>query len=384
MGSWWQWIAAINTLFVILTIVAFHTPISMPGPLRLSPFNLANEMNLAAWWSSVGFLITGLLAYELSCTRRDATRTAWLGLAIIMLGLSLDEIGSIHERVAIGGWSNLAPYAIAGGILLAYVLARLFGQKATRRAAMLITAAFSLFGIVALQEFLEHTLAWPFWTTGIRAGVEEGTELFAVLLCLLAVASQRQEAAPSSIKRVIPNPGLMKHLPTILLLGLLLHVVLSYASSSLPDLQRRGNPAVWYPVAVFFVAFCTAYWRTLGSDSDLHNNRFPLLTGFIVCSAATVYEFRGLLADAGPLLLVWNVLFIAQPIALILLYVKVFRHLPNREIAVMAALVLLWLLGLAANRSTVQLTVAGIFAYFSGTLFMHRLNRVEARRVEII
>jgi hypothetical protein len=77
-------------------------------PTFLTPLlNLDGESNLPTWYSSVQwFCVAGLLAISSIRNFSFSQKRSWLLLAlpVVFLGLSLDEVAMIHERI--GGWSD--------------------------------------------------------------------------------------------------------------------------------------------------------------------------------------------------------------------------------------------------------------------------------------
>src|SRR4030042_2136485 len=99
-ARWWMWFIAVDAFFVIITALCPHIPNFYGRSRLLSPFDLAIEMNVAAWWAGIGFIVLSFIAYELFCTEKDTSeRMAWLVLSILLAGLFCDEIGSLHERI---------------------------------------------------------------------------------------------------------------------------------------------------------------------------------------------------------------------------------------------------------------------------------------------
>lgn len=66
-----------------------------PSPL----FHLSDEGNAPAWFSSMLLLGCGVLLAAIAGHPRAGRPLHWGGLAIVFLGLSLDEAASFHERV---------------------------------------------------------------------------------------------------------------------------------------------------------------------------------------------------------------------------------------------------------------------------------------------
>ncbi|MDV3347083.1 hypothetical protein QGP82_00120 [Leptothoe sp. LEGE 181152] len=283
--NWWVWVLGVDFLLILNTGIYKYLPdFSARG--YLGHFLLWGENNLAVWWSSINLFVVGCLAYEVSCHLRVKTRSAWWVLAILFIALSADELGSFHERV--GGWFNLLPYAIAAVALLTYALILLFREKQSRFSATCILLGFTIFGLVAVQEYFEHALEWPYWLSGIRVAMEEGSELVGMFLCLLALVRQRQNyLSSSSLMVVVPNPWRMKFLSFILLAGTAFHFVISlYVVSALTasDFIFRGNPAIYYPSMVAFLLFCALIWCYLEPISDRHLPWLMLSIYFLICS----------------------------------------------------------------------------------------------------
>jgi hypothetical protein len=286
--SWWHGLIAINIFFVLMTVMAAYVPRSEPIGFLFRAFSLGFEMNIGAWWSGVYLLSAALLAYELYGNSLEKNRVPWLILAIIFAGLSLDEIGSIHERV--GGWSIIIPVGLAGVLFLGYALVLLYRNPDTRRTCLMLFAALVLFGIVAIQEWIEDEVQWPFWMTGIRVGVEEGTEIAAVTLILVALFQQRQDSL-HALAVFPPNPFRFHYFSVVVFSGLILHVCLSFLTEYYFQTgpAGHGSPAVWYPSALFFI-LALSYFST-GTSTELGGKKwlFFLSAFFLVASISCMY-----------------------------------------------------------------------------------------------
>jgi hypothetical protein len=296
---WWIWILGID-LFLIATTAVKQYPLSFPGKRWLvRHFNLAVEMNAAVWWSALCLLALALLAYELYSQKRgNKEKFAWLALSAVFTCLSLDELGSIHERI--GGWSDLLPYGVVFGSLVACALAVLFRNPQTRRSALFIGAGISLFGSVALQEYLEHAGSWANWALGLRVAMEEGSELLGMLLIFSGIVPHRAQCMTSSLRAIIPDPGKMKKVPEIVLIGGFFHILASMTVPGLIDVTEQGNPLAWYPVSVFFILFA---WTLGYSDAPAAKPKMlPVLSlFFLLCSAGLAYDPPRLLPVIGSL-----------------------------------------------------------------------------------
>jgi len=93
------------TLLTIASAIATTLASSLPERQRglivvLGKFNVNNELNLPAWYSSSALLAASALLAMIAYARRklalgDAVH--WAALALIFLGLSADESASLHE-----------------------------------------------------------------------------------------------------------------------------------------------------------------------------------------------------------------------------------------------------------------------------------------------
>lgn len=298
--SWWFLVLGVD-LFLILITVLRKYPLSFPGKGKLSRhFDLAVEGNWAVWWSGASLLLLALVAYELYCLREKKAGIAWLALAIVFAVLSLDEIGSLHERVMAGARSlpDLLPFAAVLGSLVAYALITLWRSAETRRAALWIGAAFLVYGGVAFQEHLEFLVEWPAWFLGIRTAAEEGSELLGTFFLFLAIIPFRSRDTVNPLSAMVPNPFFMKRMSQVVLAGFIVHSAASILASSIIDSKREdGNPLVWYPVAVFFLLFSAAFWRCLDPTTEKPRYWGGLSIFCLICSAGFIYDPTNFVRD---------------------------------------------------------------------------------------
>jgi hypothetical protein len=218
-----------------------------------SRFDLAVEMNFAIWWSSILLFLIGFLAYQNSLASENSTKKSWLGISMIFVGLSIDEIGSLHERIQY--WSLLAPIGLLCVIVLSYSLLGLFRKREGRLPAVLISVAIFLFALTAFQEYLEQTLEWSSWAIGFRVTIEEGTELAGSLIGLIGVASYPSRKTKRKLADLLPTTSTIDGIRIFLLAFLVVHLFLSMAVFSWSHFTRWGNPVVWYPTVVYFILF---------------------------------------------------------------------------------------------------------------------------------
>lgn len=258
----WLWGLIVVSIVVLAATVVFQEL----DIAQLSHLTLTQENNVGAWWSGILLLIGAIHAfdgYRLWKYERSRVARGWAALALALLILSLDEIGSLHERVELwlpgGAWLNVLPFASVVVGLFAYAVASLWPGRDYRRAAVLIVLAFLCFGATAFQDYLEHNETWMNMVSrGVRAGLEEGSELAGMLLLIRAALPntggifRRNMAsrapvldAPFSWRRYLV-PG-----------ALALSPVLAYASAGWL-LDHRGHPAAWLASALYFLAAVAA------------------------------------------------------------------------------------------------------------------------------
>jgi|SRR3990172_10031942 len=165
---------------VLLAIVACLTVLSVVGRLAVITlaqdrpswslrlfddlFDLDSEKTIPTWYASSTLLICSFLLWAIAIARerlRDRRALHWKGLAIIFLGLSIDEMAEIHERATalgrilhVGGMFYFA-WVIPGIVLVAflglvYLRFLLELPRATRRLFVLAGGLFVL-GTIGLE-----------------------------------------------------------------------------------------------------------------------------------------------------------------------------------------------------------------------------------------
>ncbi len=259
-APWWLWIVLVSVLFIVYFY--YFTMGSMPHRYYrfFHLFVLSHERNYAAWWSGMCLLIAALLFYRLASLqwRDNRDRIMWATLAFIMAGLSLDEIGSLHERLSlIGGWWLLAPFGIAGIGTTLYSFWRLVIVPEYRVSAFLVLIGLGIFVGVAGLEFVEHNVDISSYMRRVRAVAEEGVELLGMFLFIVAGYRQlnlkSHNSSGSLLGRMQVNDlGFVKH---ILFFGLMLEITLTISMDIDPATSGRGSPLSWFPSAVFFMGF---------------------------------------------------------------------------------------------------------------------------------
>lgn len=297
--KWWHWILGIDLFLVAITSLHKY-PIQFPGKWTLSyPFNLANEMNVAAWWSGMNLLVVSAFCYVLFRLKEEPVWKAWLVLAVVFAGLSLDEIGAIHERVGNQwGFTGYLPFILILLLLVGYALSQLYRFHETRKSALYITLCFVLFGLVAGFESLEKTVAWPSWFLGLRDGLEEGTELAGSLLALNGLVIQTKGRG-DGFRGVIPDLQPRKTILTVIVCSFLVHVLAILLTINIIDAGSGGNPFSWYPTSVFFLLFII-YYRFYSNIESKKARSFNVYAWiYLVFSTFTVFKPYEFFENAG-------------------------------------------------------------------------------------
>jgi voltage-gated potassium channel Kch len=393
---WWLWIVVIDVYLLVATeIVAYDISIPAKGAL-FYPFDLSVEMNLGVWWSGICLFAAGLLAYENFCNGEGSERSAWLVLSALLVGLSYDEVGSIHERVgkdsvmgvwsALGVWSGKLPFIVIGFAFFVFAFVRLIKREQTRRSAIAILSGFVLFGSVLLQEYLEWNIDWAPWVRGIRVGVEEGTELLGALLCLWGMVSLRKKGSQNaSLETIIANPLRMKYILAVIFVGLLIHGAVILILGRNINITGLGNPAVWYPSALFFVIFCTGFWIAMNAPKTMHTFWVVLAWIFFLSSAAAVYNPLLLVPIIRklPIELLSTMYFYGFSVGILVIMLLLYRIYPRKLFAegplIVAAIIVLLTTNYIIRSELFQMFIFGIFVFLMSRSVLVRLPVMQEK-----
>jgi hypothetical protein len=287
--TWQYWIFGINLLLILVTAVFPYVPDGFLKWGILNRLNLAGEMNLAVWWSGGLLLQCGIDAFQLSHWDVDSRR-AWMIIAVIFSLLSFDEIGSIHERIGnltVGSTAYLIIALVAGSALL-FASWILWKNKQDRKGLVLLLVGIAMLASAAPNEYLEHVLVWPGYLAGPRIAFEEGLEVSGILVCLMGIARfQPADKSRGSIVGFIPGFNHLPHIKKVLWIGFVLHIGIAWITAHYIDIGYRGNPAIWYLMAAFYLLALSYFlkWKN-GSLFIVH----LLVSGYCMAlSTGTMY-----------------------------------------------------------------------------------------------
>lgn len=285
----WFWAAVvISAAFVLAVGIRFAAPHFMSSVF--SRIQLTSENNVAAWWSGVLLLMLAVHAYDVGMAERARSATvagAWAILSGILLFFSADEIGSLHERMGmlgrpfdLGSWPMMMLAGAVVGIALIAALWRLWRDaNVSRRLVVPLFIGFGLLGSVAGQEYIGDILVFESASArGIRAMLEEGTELLGMLFLLatiLPLTFGREPDGSTSFLR-IPDSGICK----LLLVAALCTPVFAVMPEVI-GMDHKGQIANWLAAACLMLAALLAL-RALERDGRHHPTVLWLIAGLCV------------------------------------------------------------------------------------------------------
>ena len=255
---WWYWIWLVHILFVGAMYMYMFTPYK-PDWFKLifSAISLGSEQNYAVWWSGICLFIGSHLFYRAASANPEPGESwKWSILSLGLLALAFDEIGSLHEMVSkIAGWKGLIPFAIVfiGGFGAA--LLAMFRQPGYRIAGALILMGVLLFASVASLEFVEHNIEMNKRQQKSRLIIEEGIELFAMSLIIIAglLSLKQLGVADRRLSAVIGNIGELFLHPVVVFLLFSIQFI-AVAAFAIPHAGRfsEGDPSVVFPIIMYF------------------------------------------------------------------------------------------------------------------------------------
>lgn len=284
-------------------------------------FNLATENVPAVWFSSMLFLLVAVLS--MICFAADIYKApqfrahrvlkyGWLLFALVFIALSLDEMGSIHERVSTvlashgllrigGGWTRtLFVLILAVGLFMTAF--GWFHARRVRGTFALMVVGVACFLSIPLQEYIEIDVMYQAAGEGWQRPtalllLEEGTEMLGALSFLAAVllyakkVSRRHTEPDEEVQHVVawfPNPkaAVAVALAFILLMGLAMEGVQAVMGNIEGDV---GIPRNWFPSALaMFVALLGLHlWDT--TRRGQHSGAFLYLTLVAISVVASMY-----------------------------------------------------------------------------------------------
>jgi hypothetical protein len=382
----WKFVVGIDLFLVFSSFLLIHV-YDKPHLWRylwrfLVPFNLGGEMNISVWWSGITLALAGFIAYEIFCDDASRSRSAWLVLSVILLGLSIDEICSIHERID--------KTTLFGSILLllfAYSFVKLLMDGGTRGSAKLIFTGFLCYGLTVGQEHLEHAITWPHWLLGIRVALEEGTELLGTLLILLGVVPNRKTDLPTSslpsVAPLVPNPSNFKGLRAFLFIGTGLGAAVSLlVFPLLADVGKQGNPSVWYPSILYLLVSCALFWEAQKTTSSQNAMPYSLSILFLLSSIYCVYPLYKLFPEIEGIVptrvLLYSGIYFIQ-LAGIWVFHKKHKQLSAGQRNIFTAFAALAILSLFFRDTSIKLLMLSLASFCTASIFLKGEEEAKSR-----
>ncbi|MCB0845604.1 MAG: hypothetical protein KDE26_20280 [Bacteroidetes bacterium] len=288
------------------------------GPIMifLVQFSLARENNAAVWYSSMVFFLAGLVAllafwgvYNVRDNKAQIrTAWGWLILGGLFVGLSADELGSIHERLGMlqelnvtgdgaPGWIDL--FAIPGGLVGLFML-WFFYQNFRRQKKsffMLVLGVLALVSIFFQENFEVSSMraatnpeTWrrPIW----QIILEEGSELLAVWCFLAAFVNLVYRLSlQKSLQNSLAAPEIVVPVKPAILIGLsYILVALSVFGTGIfsPLLEYgieggdNGMTSNWFPSMLAFIGAALS-WLVWNAEKQNKKPAYLILALILLC-----------------------------------------------------------------------------------------------------
>ena len=276
----------------------------------LTKFSLSQENNAATWWSGILLTLASMHAFDGHARwqkEMPSIARAWALISIVLLGLSADEVGSIHERVELAtnvlGVPDvvaLAPFELVLLALLGSGLLLLWSDDGQRHKVVPIVIAFGLFGlfaaVVVQEEVIQDNFHYP-----ILSALEEGTELAGILILLkVAMSNTGGLFRPSESPAGPVFEAVNRSLTWAMVVGLAVAPVLALITANLIE-ARRGHPADWFTAVIFFAAALAAARACFITGEQIGWRSWALAALCLLASVLVVDANAVRLVDLGPL-----------------------------------------------------------------------------------
>jgi len=281
--AWFSVLVICSAIFVFVTFLSFAFDGRGAVSTLLYWIGLAGENNVGAWWSGMLLLLAAAFALDGSVAprARRAERSAWLALAAALAILSFDEVASLHEFLVNARLEYIAVLAVPLVGLIGYAWLTLLRSGQGLRIPALLLLAFALLGTVPLQEYIQQTREWPNPVVyGVRAALEEGIELSAILLLVAATSTNTLGAIADGRKPF----EFARHRPLVLGVAAGLGPVLVAAAFVLP---YPGGPADWLAAALYFGCALLVVRRIVTRQDHVTAPVIVLLAWYVTASVGS-------------------------------------------------------------------------------------------------
>lgn len=284
-------VAAIVSVFCLAATFFVPEIKQQTGAFRfLLRFNLGTENNLGAWWSGILLLLASVYAFDGYFAYKDRDASAgygWITLSVILFLLSIDEIGSLHERILVGNsWLAVLPFALVLVAGITYVIRSLWRNAEQRKIVFWIALGFCVLATVPVQEELgDRFQSWGDYRS-VRIMLEEGTELFAILILLKASMSSSYSVHRNGFAPPVFQVLTVYH-KYLLITALIAAPVFAYMTALLTD-HFRGHPADWLAAGGFLFAGLVIARRFFEPGNNDGWSHWVLATTCLILSAVSV------------------------------------------------------------------------------------------------
>jgi hypothetical protein len=345
------WFAALVGVSALLLLVTqFSYAFARSGSISTVLFwlGLGGENNIGSWWSGMLLALGAVCAFDgaAGSTKPRYERRGWYSLGLALLLLSFDEVASLHEYLSTRGMTYLAVLGVIGLALVGYAMVQLARARVSKRKLELLLAGFGLLATVPVHEVVQHALEWPDPVVyGVRAMLEEGTEIVAMLMFVWVLRANSVAALQNSLGLF---SALARRRRAIVAGGVVLWPALTALTLVLP---YPGGPADWL-AALLFLLCALLVIRTAVQNGTVDARSKWLIALFVSASAA-----------ANAVKVGWNPLVLGAPVSLrgvalalgVLAAVVLLRASGRRMNTRRALLVAVAIAGSAAVWSTSQL-----------------------------
>ena len=283
----------LRVLIAASTVLVFATLIfrfRSPWFLWLAPLNLTEENVAAAWFSGTLLLLGSLFAadgyFRLRNTHFKAA-LAWCVIAAMLLGLSIDEIACIHERVEewkTGPILSFVPFMLVllGGCGWSFL--QLWLTPSERPKVIRLVIGFGLLVSASGYELIERLVPMTWYLRPFQMALEEGTDL-AGMLTLIHTAMPNSAGLFDSVRPARGPAFSAVHALRWLMLVSATAIAWPLAgfTAALGEQAGLGHFSDWLSCAAFTcsAALLVRHWACLPTRES-----FPTSAVVLLCAAS--------------------------------------------------------------------------------------------------
>jgi hypothetical protein len=285
----------LRTLIIVSAVLILATVVLRFGhALFLAPLNLSNENVAAAWFSGILLFLASLHAADGYFRLRHTnfrTALAWCVIAGMLLSLSADEIGSLHERiddvVEMGPWLSYLPFLIVLLGCCAWSFIQLWITPSERSRVPGLIIGFAILVSVGGQEYIEKAFRWPWYLGPLRSGFEEGSELVGMIILIYTMLPNSAGLFTHTRRTEAPAfSGVYGLRWFVVASAALIAWPVSMLSAALDQQTVTGHLSDWLSCALFFLsaALVLNHWAQSSQERDT----FPAAGIFWFCAASVL------------------------------------------------------------------------------------------------